>query len=248
MRVERLADLLRHGRRGDILRRGLDRVVELAAWIARARELGASGPNGGGAAADGGEAVQDQLEARLVDLQRRLSGYGAPRKGRGGFAEGVARDQVWELWQRLAERLEAFVAAANADLAALLHDELAVAVERYEEAKSSLGKLDFHDLLIKARDLLRSDGTVRAHLQRRYSHLFIDEFQDTDPLQAEILLLLAADSPEQGDWRRSAAGSGQALRRRRSETVDLPLPPCRRGALPRRQGNARRLEASRSFT
>ena len=208
LRVERLADLLRHGRRGDILRRGLDRVVELAAWIARARELGASGPNGGGAAADGGEAVQDQLEARLVDLQRRLSGYGAPRKGRGGFAEGVARDQVWELWQRLAERLEAFVAAANADLAALLHDELAVAVERYEEAKSSLGKLDFHDLLIKARDLLRSDGTVRAHLQRRYSHLFIDEFQDTDPLQAEILLLLAADSPEQGDWRevRPAAG------------------------------------------
>ncbi|MDE2852373.1 MAG: UvrD-helicase domain-containing protein [Acidobacteriota bacterium] len=207
-RVERLADLVRHGRRGDILRRGLDRVVELAAWIARARELGASKPDGGGVEADGGEAVQDQLEARLVELRRRLSGYGAPRKGRGGFAEGVARDQVWELWRRLAERLEQFVEAADADLAALLRDELAGAVERYEEAKNSLGKLDFHDLLIKARDLLRSDGTVRAHLQRRYSHLFIDEFQDTDPLQAEILLLLAADSPEPCDWRevRPAAG------------------------------------------
>ncbi len=207
-RVERLAGLLRHGRRGDILRRGLYRVIELEAWMARARELGASGPNGGGGEADGGEAFRDQLEARLVELQRRLSGYGAPRKGRGGFAEGVARDQVWGLWQRLAERLEEFVGAANADLAALLRDELAGAVERYEEAKTSLGKLDFHDLLIKARNLLRSDGTVRAHLQRRYSHLFIDEFQDTDPLQAEILLLLAADSPEQGDWRqvRPAAG------------------------------------------
>ena len=207
-RVERLADLLRHGRRGDILRRGLDRVVELAAWIARARELGASGPNGGDTEADGGEAVQDQVEARLVDLRRRLSGYGAPRKGRGGFAEGVARDQVWELWQRLAERLEEFVDVANADLAALLRDELASAVGRYEEAKNSLGRLDFHDLLIKARDLLRSDGTVRAHLQQRYSHLFIDEFQDTDPLQAEILLLLAADNSEQDDWKevRPAAG------------------------------------------
>jgi len=207
-RVERLADLVRHGRRGDILRRGLDRIVELAAWIARVRELGASKPDGGGLEADGGEAVQDQLEARLVELQRRLSGYGAPRKGRGGFAEGVARDHVWELWRRLAERLEEFVEAADADLAALLRDELAGAVERYEEAKHALGKLDFHDLLIKARDLLRSDGTVRAHLQRRYSHLFIDEFQDTDPLQAEILLLLAADSPEPGDWRevRPAAG------------------------------------------
>ena len=208
-RVERLADLLRHGRRGDILRRGLDRVVELAAWIARARELGASGPNGGDAEADGGEAVQDQLEARLVELRRRLSGYGAPRKGRGGFAEGVARDQVWESWQRLAERLEEFVDVANADLAALLRDELAGAVERYEEAKNSLGKLDFHDLLIKARDLLRSDATVRAHLQQRYSHLFIDEFQDTDPLQAEILLLLAADDPEQDDWTRVRPAHGK---------------------------------------
>ena len=208
-RMERLAGLLRHGRRGDILRRGLDRVVELVAWMARARDLGASGPNGDGVEADGGEAFRDQLEARLVELQRRLRGYDAPRKGRGGFAEGVGRDQVWGLWQRLAERLEEFVEVADADLAALLRDELAGAVERYEEAKSSLGKLDFHDLLIKAQDLLRSDGAVRAHLQQRYSHLFIDEFQDTDPLQAEILLLLAADSPEQGDWRRVRPAPGK---------------------------------------
>ena len=220
--VERLADLARHGRRYDALRRGLDPVVELAAWIARARELGASGAEadggadgdgsaeaGGGVAAGGGEAVRDQLEARLVELRRRLSGFGAPRKGRGGFAEGVARDQVWRLWRRLADGLDDFVDLANADLAALLRDELAGAVERYEETKNSLGKLDFHDLLIKARDLLRSDGAVRAHLQRRYSHLFIDEFQDTDPLQAEILLLLAADRPEQDDWRKVRPAAGK---------------------------------------
>ena len=213
-RVERLADLVRHGRRGDILRRGLDRVVELAAWMARARELGVPGPigsgeeAGGGEEAEGGEAFRDQLEARLVELRRRLSGWGKPRKGRGGFAEGVARDHVWRLWLELSERLEDFVETADADLAALLRDELAGAVERYEEAKAALGKLDFHDLLIEARDLLRSDGAVRAHLQRRYGHLFIDEFQDTDPLQAEILLLLAADDPEQDNWRevRPAAG------------------------------------------
>ena len=32
-------------------------------------------------------------------------------------------------------------------------------------------------------------------------HIFVDEFQDTDPLQAEILLLLAADDPAEPDWR-----------------------------------------------
>ena len=35
----------------------------------------------------------------------------------------------------------------------------------------------------------------------RFTHFFIDEFQDTDPVQAEILLLLSADDPKQSDWR-----------------------------------------------
>ena len=60
--------------------------------------------------------------------------------------------------------------------------------------------LDFVDLLVCARDLVRDQQVVRAYLQRRFSHLFIDEFQDTDPLQAEILLLLAADDPAESDW------------------------------------------------
>jgi ATP-dependent exoDNAse (exonuclease V) beta subunit len=41
---------------------------------------------------------------------------------------------------------------------------------------------------------------VRADLQRRLSHIFVDEFQDTDPLQAEIVLLLAASDPAVGRW------------------------------------------------
>ncbi|MCY3929864.1 MAG: UvrD-helicase domain-containing protein [Acidobacteria bacterium] len=208
-RVERLAVLVLHGRESDPLRRGLAPVVELANWIARTRELGTAspGPNGEGPA--GREAFLDQLEARLVELLRDLSGFRSPRKGRGRFAEGVGRDQVFGLWSRLADRLREFERNANADLAALLKDELSGAVERYEEAKTLLGKLDFQDLLMKARDLLRRDRDVRRHLQARYTHLFIDEFQDTDPLQAEILLLLAADDPEQDDWRRVTPAPGK---------------------------------------
>ncbi|MCY3963910.1 MAG: UvrD-helicase domain-containing protein [Acidobacteria bacterium] len=209
-RVERLAALVLHGRKSDPLRRGLLPVVELSNWIVRTGQLGAASPglNGAGPAA-GREAFLDQLEARLVELLRDLSGFRSPRKGRGGFAEGVGRDQVFGLWRRLAERLREFERHANADLAALLKDELSGAVERYEEAKTLLGKLDFHDLLIKARDLLRHDRGVRRHLQARYTHLFIDEFQDTDPLQAEILLLLAADDPDQDDWRRVTPAPGK---------------------------------------
>ena len=42
---------------------------------------------------------------------------------------------------------------------------------------------------------------MRRGFQSRFTHLFVDEFQDTDPLQAEILLLLAASDPAATDWR-----------------------------------------------
>ena len=99
-------------------------------------------------------------------------------------------------------RLDAFVRGAGADLAPLLRDDLWPVVEAYEHLKARSGCLDFLDLLRHARDLVRGDATVRADLQARFTHLFVDEFQDTDPLQAEILLLLSAADSAERDWRR----------------------------------------------
>jgi len=84
-------------------------------------------------------------------------------------------------------------------------------VDEYEARKERAGKLDFVDLLIKVRDLVRDRADVRKYLQDRFTHLFIDEFQDTDPLQAEILLLLAADDPAEADWRRTRPKPGKLL-------------------------------------
>src|SRR2546425_695280 len=67
--------------------------------------------------------------------------------------------------------------------------------------KRARGKLDFVDLLLKVRDLLVKDRGVREYLQSQFKYIFVDEFQDTDPLQAEVLLLLAADDPEEANWR-----------------------------------------------
>ncbi|MCA9647750.1 MAG: UvrD-helicase domain-containing protein, partial [Myxococcales bacterium] len=63
----------------------------------------------------------------------------------------------------------------------------------YVQRLNSAGVLDFLDLLRSVRDLLVRNDEVRRELSSRFTHLFVDEFQDTDPLQAEILLLLAAD-------------------------------------------------------
>ena len=60
--------------------------------------------------------------------------------------------------------------------------------------------MDFLDLLLRARDLSAMTSVVRRHFQERFTRIFVDEFQDTDPLQAELLLLLAADDPDETRW------------------------------------------------
>ena len=137
----------------------------------------------------------DAAEAVLVDLSRERD-FRRARKGMGSsFAKGIARADVHAAHQALLADLDEFKADADADLAALLRDELQGSLDGYEELKAAHGALDFLDLLLRARDLVRDRQEVRAHFQRRFSCIFVDEFQDTDPLQAELLLLLAADDP-----------------------------------------------------
>jgi ATP-dependent helicase/nuclease subunit A len=63
---------------------------------------------------------------------------------------------------------------------------------RYTAQRKAEGVAFFDDLLVWARDLLRDGGTARRRFQDLYTHILIDEFQDTDPLQAEIAFYLAA--------------------------------------------------------
>jgi ATP-dependent exoDNAse (exonuclease V) beta subunit len=148
-----------------------------------------------------GRADLDELEGRLVALARHRD---RPRIRRGSgveFGPGVLRATVIAERDVLFQDLDAFARAADADLAATLRSELAETVERYQLVKSEAGQLDFTDLLIRARDLVRHHADVRSDFQRRFDTILVDEFQDTDPIQAEILLLLATDDPTVDDWR-----------------------------------------------
>jgi ATP-dependent exoDNAse (exonuclease V) beta subunit len=140
----------------------------------------------------------DLLESRLVELAGEL---GRAREGTGSYAPGISRADMWRSIGRLTAELTAFKRAADADLASALAAELRTLVDRYEEEKRRQGKLDFVDLLLLVRDLVRDDVAVRGFLQERFSHLFVDEFQDTDPLQMEILLLLSSADRSISDWR-----------------------------------------------
>ena len=151
---------------------------------------------------DAGTPDHDGWEAGLVDLSRDRA-IANVRHGRGAlYKPGVRRDAVIEAVDQLKARLDQFRMEADADLAALLQRELRGATERYERLKEAAGALDFLDLLVRARDLVRGNPMVRRGFQERFTHIFVDEFQDTDPLQAEILLLLASEDPAETDWRR----------------------------------------------
>ena len=100
---------------------------------------------------------------------------------------------AWNAVQRAA------AARALADLVPLLQPVM----DRFRDYKRSAALLDFDDLIFTARDLLRDNDEVRRALARRYTHVLVDEFQDTDPLQTEIFWRLCGDPPhggDNGDW------------------------------------------------
>ena len=158
---------------------------------------------------EAGSADDDGWEARFVDLSRDRA-FSRVRHGRGpGYKSGVPRQRVVDAYESLRAKLDQFRLDADAHLAALLQQELAGAIAAYEDLKARSGALDFLDLLLKARDLVRGNASVRGGFRRRFTRIFVDEFQDTDPLQAEILLLLAAADPDATTWRTATPVPGR---------------------------------------
>src|SRR6266545_5296356 len=142
----------------------------------------------------------DTLESQFIELRRNRD-FKRARKGSGPtYRKGATRAQVLAARDAVCEALNDFQVRADADLAALLHAELRGCVERYAQLKAREGALDFLDLLLRARDLVHDDGVVRRHFQTRFTRIFVDEFQDTDPLQGELLLLLSSADPGETRW------------------------------------------------
>ncbi|MDQ0063477.1 UvrD-helicase domain-containing protein [Paenibacillus harenae] len=82
------------------------------------------------------------------------------------------------------------------------------AVKYCRDRRAAEGKLNFQDLLMQTAALLREHREVRAYFAARYTRLFVDEFQDTDPIQAEMMLLLTGTDPKENDWRRQLPRPG----------------------------------------
>jgi len=71
-------------------------------------------------------------------------------------------------------------------------DDICAIAEKYEARKRELAAMDFDDLIVKALELLKNHEDVRLTLQEHFLHVLVDEYQDTNGLQAEFADILAA--------------------------------------------------------
>jgi ATP-dependent helicase/nuclease subunit A len=136
------------------------------------------------------------LESLQIDARAgRADGWDPGAAATNKALRRALRDELAALRQAISDRLLHGVFAWLRRFAA-----------DYGREKQRRGVLDFQDLLVYARRLLQDDVAVRRELGDRIDLLCVDEFQDTDPLQAEIVWLLAESGPPAPRWHDAVVG------------------------------------------
>ncbi|MFA9560630.1 UvrD-helicase domain-containing protein [Evansella sp. AB-rgal1] len=104
------------------------------------------------------------------------------------------------------------------------------ALHIYEQIKKQRSLLNFQDLLINTSNLLKYNPEVRTYFQQKYRCLLVDEFQDTDPIQAEMMFFLTGEDVSEVDWGKCKPRAGslfvvgdpkQAIYRFRRADIDI---------------------------
>lgn len=116
------------------------------------------------------------------------------RKGLGNkrvWKADEAFDECRALTLEIAERGALWEKEKNASFYSGLVVALQGVQSIYERRKSEAGVLDYVDLLVKAAEALRGNASLRAYFRRRFRAIIVDEYQDTDPLQVEIIETIA---------------------------------------------------------
>ncbi len=146
-----------------------------------------------------------QSERQQIDLLKILHGLKkkavvlkrwAPHQA---FAKSLRDEKRSEFIERVTEPV---LAQWRQYLYPHVVDFIDDAVTFYARQRLGAGSMTFQDLLLRTTRLLRDFSHVRQYFQQRYQHLFVDEFQDTDPIQAEMLFYLTGADWEEKNWQR----------------------------------------------
>ena len=174
--LERLCEFASNGD-GDPL------VIHVTALLGTIRRLGDL---------DAASAEAYRLLARSESIATRRGRVGdwMVDPATGNNACKVLKEMLKDLNEQVQVDLET---ARQAALSPML-SSLASFVAEYATRRKANGVAEFHDLLVWARDLLRDNLQVRDQFRDKFTHLLVDEAQDTDLLQAEIAVFLAEDA------------------------------------------------------
>ncbi len=186
--IERLMDLSQIGA-GDPL---YDLATEVAGVAQRLPEAGSASL--GGNSPGGNRGSYERAIVRLLGWQRLHTNRGSMRDW---DKDPVSGDNACRLLKALMKELddirqEEILALRRAAFTPALEAVREFVVEQSHRRKSA-GQAGFHDLLVWARDMLRDNREARRRFQRKFHHILVDEFQDTDPIQVEIAFYLAGD-------------------------------------------------------
>lgn len=152
-------------------------VTELDRWVREAQAIG------------GGGAARHLLASRAPSTI-------TTNVGRADFWIGNTKELVRGALDEIKQMLEAALRERGVRAAAAAREWVCEYEREYEHIKRERGILDFRDLALRTRDLLRDREDIRIRLAARFDEILLDEAQDTDPLQMEIAFLLAARIPD----------------------------------------------------
>ena len=129
-----------------------------------------------------------QSTGAVPDVGSLLTVCGIPQEQEGAMAGAMMT--IADGIVTIRDDLELTIGVCDEDAAHTVHALLALYREylaRYKEAKRELNVLDFEDLLELADGLLRDNPDVADRYRKRFRHVLVDEFQDTDPVQWRII-------------------------------------------------------------
>ena len=136
---------------------------------------------------EGLRAFQDAIRAD-ADFHRRIRRNNRPHKY--AKLEGATNEEL-EMLSADSRALAVKLLEIDEETTRLLVETLAPYVIEFRDSFLRQGFVTFDGLLVLARNLLRDHPRIRRQLKSRFRLLLVDEFQDTDPLQYEIVLFLA---------------------------------------------------------
>ncbi len=141
------------------------------------------------------------IPADLVAVMEAFTSVRISRDRWIGCAKDLPKEEE-KRWSQYRKDFEPFLTNWKKYCYPICLEAVRPALEIYDRLRTQSGKLNYQDLLTKAAELLRDKPHIRKYFRNRITHLLVDEFQDTDPLQAQVMMFLTADNADETDWQK----------------------------------------------